>query len=319
MVHLSLYARSLTGEGHITRSPTDMLLTQLLGSSFARQEGKNDQKKTQGRRKHRDGQPTFRTALVSYYNCQNGDNKWWPVLGQWVRGGEYTAAHIVPYSFPPRALKFLLLPEDADSMADALSEPSMVLQNGLYLYTPIEDVFDHGKLVIVPRLAGRDHIDFKVQLLDEGPWDGAMFDLNGQQIPWRTLDGKSLVSQNNNRPGKNFLFLQILLTIMRKYEDQPPNWAHRLTEFIDPKEPPMLSPHPHLVDGPLVRLSRLITDEVVFQHVRVTIPDDTTILPDTVSEQDVGEVNEELDSVTADILAINIDLEDDDRLFELSQ
>jgi hypothetical protein len=299
LLHLSLYARALT-EDNPARRADGMFQMKMLGSHFQR---------PGGQKLHRPGQPSFRNGLISYYDCLRGKTEiWCPVLGQWAPRTECTAAHIVPYSFPPHVLRSMTHSENPETMVDDPTEPSMVPENGLYLYTPIEKALDTGKLVIVPRMDSGGHVDFKVHLLDESLQTNATFKFHGRHHPWRALEGKSLDFRNQNRPAKNFLYLHILLTVLRKCIYQPPNWAYRLTEFIDIKESVVLTPRPHLIDSTFMRLSKLITDVAVFKQVNATIPMAPTILPSTNSEHEIEEITDEYDVTVAELFAI---LQDD--------
>jgi hypothetical protein len=300
LVHLSLHARTLARTKDQVREASDMLLLEVLGTPFARPDVEYTEK-TPGKKKHRPGQDSFRNRLISYYGCQNGngDKIWCPVLGEWIPKEECMAAHIVPYSVPPRLMKIFLDPKGLGGMTEDTSEPSMVPQNGLYLYKPIERALDTGKLVIVPQLLDSGRVDFKVYLLDERLHKDETFEVNGEHRYWNTLDGKSLKFLNQNRPAKHLLYFQMLLIIIQKCIYQPPSWAYRLSYFIHAKEEVALSPHPHLIDGPLMRLSTMITDAAVFKQVEKIIPMAPIRLPDEFSEQDIEEVSKELNTFTA--------------------
>ena len=302
MLHLSLYARRLSGEDLASNRSQGMFLLDMIGAYFARPSGNKEA--SSGQRKNRPGQDSFRRQLITYYGCQGGqggDKIWCPVLQKWLSKKECTAAHIIPYSFPPHIFKTMLFPEDETTMTEDPSEPCMEPSNGLYLYNPIENAFDDGKLVIVPREDGRGQIDFKVHLLDEKFKVDATFEVDGRTISWHELDGKSLEFKNKNRPAKRYLYLHILMTVVRKCVYQPPGWAYRLTEFIDVKDPVVLTPKPHLIEGPFMLLSRMITDRAVFEQVQKTIPMEPTRLPPSYDNKKIEEISEDVITTVADL------------------
>ena len=316
LLHLSIHTRSLTKEDQVVRS-SGMLTIQTLGSPFSRPGLEDSKEKVPGERKHREGQASFRNELITYYDCLRTNDIWCPVLREWAPRTECTAAHIVSYSFPPHLLKYLLYPEDSKGMYNELSAPTMVPQNGLYLCGLIENALDDGKLIIVPRLVNDDRVDFQVHLLDESlQGDDATFELNGSSKKWQDLDGKSLEFRNGNRQAKHLLYLHILLTVVRKCIYQTPGWAYRFESLIEAKDDLVLTPHPHLIESPLMRLSKLITDATVFKEVQATIPMAPAVLPPSYSEEDIEGVDEEFDNAIADLYAlVRTDSEDEDDLF----
>ena len=182
--------------------------------------------------KHRFRQDVFRQELDVYYgsNSYSGMDTWCPVMGESFQRKEITAAHIVPYSFGEENAERVFTND-----RDFAFSPGNILMskyNGLFLYKPIEQALDEGRLVIVPCSYGTKK-SFKCYILDENLRTHSFGD-QGRYL-WKDFHQKKLQFQNDARPKRRFLYFRLLLTVLQHCylrQDRPPNWAFYITDLI---------------------------------------------------------------------------------------
>ena len=84
----------------------------------------------------------------------------------------------------------------------------------------------------------------------------------------RDVDGIQLeFNHPTNRPGVRFIYFRMLQTIIQKGIHQPPGWAYRLMEFLEPTqwaERIYVPPASYPADGAMIMRTDLIIDRRVF-------------------------------------------------------
>ncbi|EON61217.1 hypothetical protein W97_00430 [Coniosporium apollinis CBS 100218] len=226
-------------------------------------------------RQQRPGQDDFRKSLREFYACQHEDTIWCPITKQYIPLGACKAAHILEYSFPDNMFELLFGPR-----GDNDTDPTMVAENGLYLYEPFESAMDSGQLVITPHVVN-DKLELTAHVVDENLMStDVRQDMNRKWRPrglkWRDIDGTQLeFNHPTNRPGARFIYFRMLQTIIQKCIYQPPGWAYRLMEFLEPTlwtERIYVPPASYPADGAMMMLTDLIIDRRVFGLSALSLP-----------------------------------------------
>ena len=293
LVHLRIYRRQESATIR-TGVHENIFVLQALGTPF--------QRPAIGDPRTTDKQYSFRSRLVSYYDCRLTDQTWCPILHAWLPTKSCTAAHIIPYSFPPHIFRLIFNLQEDDASTGYQFEPDLVPQNELYISRTLEQAFDRGQFIFVPYQNHHGCFDYRVHLLDDALKTNHALLIEGTSTKWSDIDGRELDFRNNKRPNRYFVYFHILLTILRQCVYQPPGWAYRLSEFLDIQQPVVLDSHSRLIESLFAKFTNIITDEVVYREVARTLPLDPVRLPAELSEGEIRSVIEESDDFVADIV-----------------
>ncbi|RAK95443.1 HNH endonuclease signature motif containing protein [Aspergillus ibericus CBS 121593] len=173
----------------------------------------------------RDGrsQTQFRTDMIEVYGSRNPERDeylWCPIMGKYFHKRLMTAAHLFAYMHGQDTMGAIF----GVTKTPELFSP----RNGLMMASFIEDVFDCGKIVIVPDLPDRPKLaellawlgqetrEYKVRILDQN-WKllGKTIEL-GSQMTYRELDGRRLQFKTAFRPAARYIYFHYCLQVLRR-------------------------------------------------------------------------------------------------------
>jgi HNH endonuclease len=115
-------------------------------------------KDTGAGKRNRKDQINFRTEIINSYASRHEKQDWlWcPILGEWLHSKHTTAAHLFAYMHGQDTM---------DAIFGKTKTPELFsARNGLLVSSLVEDIFDLGKLVLIPDLPD------KPSAIDMGVW-----------------------------------------------------------------------------------------------------------------------------------------------------
>lgn len=131
---------------------------------------------------------------------------WCPITRAWHDSMSMTTAHIVPYEIGEVNAAYIFgLPPD-EGWATIWS-----FENGLLLYSRVEQAMDAAQLVIIPDVDSDEGL--KVVILDESILDKSPF-AGGPK--YRDLNNTKLVFKTEARPLKRYLYFLCLISLLRR-------------------------------------------------------------------------------------------------------
>ena len=159
----------------------------------------------------------FRIRLTAAYNPTEDPGLvkgkvWCPVTGRMIMPHAIKAAHIIPHHVGEIQASYLLGKPPEEGYKTLWD-----VQNGLMLHTVVEAALDDAQLVIV---AGEKESTFKCVVLDDESLSKHIED----DLTFRDLDGKQLEFRTEARPGKRNLYLNCVLTILRRRRYNVSGW-----------------------------------------------------------------------------------------------
>ncbi|KAK5435452.1 hypothetical protein LTR34_002956 [Exophiala xenobiotica] len=173
-------------------------------------------------------QSSFRNRLIKTY-CSEGSRYletpefsstkiWCPISGREFYGDSMQAAHIVPHSIGEANAAYLFGLKPYEGFQVIWSE-----RNGLMLHQSIEKIFDDGRLVIVPDPTD-DNEFLSIVLSQDLLRQGSNNICPATDAPWSSIHNKRLQFQTGARPGKRFMYIHALLTLLRRRRYIVPGW-----------------------------------------------------------------------------------------------
>ncbi|KAK5190299.1 hypothetical protein LTR47_005707 [Exophiala xenobiotica] len=173
-------------------------------------------------------QSSFRNRLIKTY-CSEGSRYletpefsstkiWCPISGREFYGDSMKAAHIVPHSIGEANAAYLFGLKPYEGFQVIWSE-----RNGLMLHQSIEKIFDDGRLVIVPDPTD-DNEFLSIVLSQDLLRQGSNNICPATDAPWSSIHNKRLQFQTGSRPGKRFMYIHALLTLLRRRRYIVPGW-----------------------------------------------------------------------------------------------
>lgn len=177
-------------------------------------------------------QTSFRNRLIKAYNAKGSKiletqlktptvflkqpEIWCPVAGETFKASEMKAAHIVPYSIGETNAAYLFGSEVSAGYDVLWSE-----SNGLMMNEVLEEIFDDGRMVIIPDPADKNEfisIILSQALLKDSRLCPAI------DAPYSALHKRRLQFQTGARPGKRYLYMHALLSLFRRRRFDVPGW-----------------------------------------------------------------------------------------------
>jgi hypothetical protein len=158
--------------------------------------------------------------MIELYGSRHEKHDWlWcPILGEWFLRKQMTAAHLFAYMHGQ---------ETMDSIFGKTKTPELFSpKNGLIISSLIEDVFDSGKLVIVPDVPNipsasdisawvrREPRKYKVQIIDP-TWDQLGERIITTTMLWKELHNKRLEFRTTFRPHARYLYFHYCVQVLR--------------------------------------------------------------------------------------------------------
>jgi hypothetical protein len=204
------FLESTTGSNSMTR--TELLETILLAPT----------KQKRGTVESRNGQKAWKESLVEFYDFgepgtrrsagMNGekvryDQYWCPILREYMEPKVIKAAHIAPHTLGPTMISYL---------TGTATDTTMLMGNGILLYTVFEDQLDRGGIAFVPAAGTDDPVELKLVLVDESLRSKRAF----LAKTWGDFDGQTLEFKNSARPQKRFLYLRYAMTILHAWRSK---------------------------------------------------------------------------------------------------
>ncbi|KAK5461552.1 hypothetical protein LTR20_006476 [Exophiala xenobiotica] len=173
-------------------------------------------------------QSSFRNRLIKTY-CSEGSRYletpefsstkiWCPISGREFYGDSMKAAHIVPHSIGEANAAYLFGLKPYEGFQVIWSE-----RNGLMIHQSIEKIFDDGRLVIVPDPTD-DNEFLSIVLSQDLLRQGSNNICPATDAPWSSIHNKRLQFQTGSRPGKRFMYIHALLTLLRRRRYIVPGW-----------------------------------------------------------------------------------------------
>ncbi len=174
-------------------------------------------------------QSSFRTKLIEACNSRHPDplseKMWCPVLGSWIdtsSENSLKAAHMFPYELGQTTMHSIF------GMADRceLNE----IENGLMLSSFVEEKISAGLLAIVPDVPDSPSVEEikDWHLLELKPYKIRVLDANakgmdkyipcrpeGDEKPWKDLDGQTIQFLTDHRPRARYLYWQYCTSMLR--------------------------------------------------------------------------------------------------------
>ena len=172
-----------------------------------------------GKRDSRE-QSQFRKSLIKSYDAESSEGfLWCPVLKDWFDKENVLAGHLFP---------FLHGQDVMDAIFGVAESPELFSPlNGMLVSKKVEEVFDKGFLVIVPRVPddptsaqislwnSSDPKEYKMRIIDR---DQARYKQRiSRQIDktWQDLDGSDVEFRNNFRPRARYVYFHYCIQMLR--------------------------------------------------------------------------------------------------------
>ncbi|KAN0074034.1 hypothetical protein V8E54_007971 [Elaphomyces granulatus] len=188
-------------------------------------------KDTGASKRNRKDRNNFRTEIIDAYasRYEKQDWLWCPILGEWIHSKHTTAAHLFAYMHGQDTM---------DAIFGTTKTPELFsARNGLLVSSLVEDIFDLGKLVLVPDLPDKPSAmeigvwimkrpsEYKIRIIDP-TWD--MLDKPIQPSgprTWRDLQDKRVEFRNSFRPRARYLYFHYCIQMLRYAWQQRPEDA----------------------------------------------------------------------------------------------
>jgi hypothetical protein len=169
-------------------------------------------------------QTSFRKRLVKAYVADIPDtyedplyqDGWCPVLHQTFSMGDIKAAYIVPYCTGEENAAYMFGVPLREGYETVWTE-----RNGLLLHHVIEEIFDDGRLVILPDPT--DPNEFVSLVLSQELLE-SIHVLRYNSMPLSIIHKRRLQFQTTARPEKRYLYMHALLTLFRRRRYDVPGW-----------------------------------------------------------------------------------------------
>ena len=169
-------------------------------------------------------QSEFRTSMIQAYSSANPDPHkkfhWCPILKHWFNAGSTTAAHLFSYAHGQDAMTAIF----GSEASSELFSP----RNGMIIASIVEEVFDKGFFVMVPRLSDNpsraqvslwnasDPKEYKICIVDFD-YPEANNDIEpGSSQKWKDLHNTNVEFRSAFRPRARYVFFHYCVQIMRK-------------------------------------------------------------------------------------------------------
>ena len=139
--------------------------------------------------------------------------------------------------------------------------------NGLLLHSRLEQAFDSGHFVIIPVDPKERPIRRWKTIVTSDAAQNRGNDIGDVQT-LRDLDEREIQLPTQHRPAARFLYLHMILTLLRIRQYREPGWETAWTRLVSRQ--PWPTPRPHLRKSMLLRLATLtgaVTEEQVNELV----------------------------------------------------
>ncbi|KAL2013900.1 hypothetical protein VTN00DRAFT_1425 [Thermoascus crustaceus] len=139
------------------------------------------------------------------------DWAWCPILSEWFPESDTRAGHLFAYMHGQDTM---------DAIFGKTQPPELFSpRNELILAKYVEDVFDLGKIVIVPDLPNRPTTVELLAWLKQEPWE------------WRDLDNKRLEFLTPFRPAARYLYFRYCMQVLRRAWQQTQTVVPAIVSF----------------------------------------------------------------------------------------
>ena len=169
-------------------------------------------------------QSNFRAACINAYSSSNPDPRrdflWCPIIKTWVHEEHTTAAHLFAYMHGQDVM---------DAVFGVMKNPELFSPlNGLIVSRLVEERFDNGFMVIVPRLPDRPTLaqialwndsepkEYKIRILDLNHPEAHEFIRPESDQTWKDLDGTDVEFRSTFRPRARYLYFHYCIQILRR-------------------------------------------------------------------------------------------------------